>query len=220
MKALDIEDPQFQFYLRNLEETHEIAASIGASKPDNELAERVHLEVGFIAPIEVANYCQHMTLKWLKEKNPYIADLLISACNRNGIMPTPSLMTVLSQAAEMRLNGEPAGTPDKLKNESAQQQALTLMANLIFAGDSLREASRKAARWHRNNFSKLKRQKASTLETYYTEKMRSPGIEDDLFDNWRRNLDLRDEQRLNKLWQEIRQHLQPADDDLTGVRRR
>ena len=120
----------------------------------------------------------------------------------------------------MRVNGDPAGTPDKLKNENAERQALVLMANLIYAGDSLLVASRKAAQWRHDTFPELKRKKASTLEAYYAEKMRRAGVEHELFSNWRKNQDHRDEEQLDEQWQTIRELLQPADDDLTGVRRR
>lgn len=124
---------------------------------------------------------------WKESGNPYYIDAAFMLLAQFGGKPTETMMMEDNLARTARFNGSPSGTADSIKSQNAEWRALTLMANLIFNGLTLRDASRKAASYYAINYPDLKQKKASTLERFYSQKIRKLGVEEDFFRNWKKN---------------------------------
>lgn len=220
LRILDTTEPGYIETLQSINYARTIGQEIGTYKRETYLFELVTLEVSLLAPLEVARWCGNMAARWCTERNPHIADMLTLCCHNYGFAPPPSVLQVITEAASLRLTGAAAGTADKLQNDAARGQAMILMANLIYNGDSLKDAASKAARWHRDNFPELKRLKASTLETYYVREFRRSGTEADLFKGWDRMKPMREFEGQPGAWRALSDSLPLADSELTGTRRR
>jgi hypothetical protein len=214
MRFLDLTDPQYLFHKNITDFTYrDVDQKLGSkSDPDRHLAQLVQLEVQMIAPFEIAALCRQYAYMWRKEKNPHCADLIAMACQQYNFVPPPSVVKVLAEAATARVEGFPAGTAKRLRIENAKHQALRLMANLIYSGDTQEAAGSKAAQWHHDNFPDLKL-KAGTLDQYYRKEYRETGVEGWLFELWNRCPEIKEQ------WKAIKDELPFADITLIGSRR-
>lgn len=116
--------------------------------------------------------------KWKETGNPYHMDLAFILLAQQGITEGTETMKIEALAAAgARFNGDPAGTAECIKNDDAESAALNFMVNLVIRGMSVTDASRKAASYYAMRFPAQKRKKASTLEGYYSKKIRATGRE-------------------------------------------
>lgn len=115
--------------------------------------------------------------EWKKTKNPYYVDLAFMLLADLGGVPTETMAQEDIAARRARFYGAPIGTPDSIQNECAERATLMLMANLVIRGAKMGEAAKKAASYYHQRYPRLKRKKASTLEVYYSDRIRKSGIE-------------------------------------------
>lgn len=119
--------------------------------------------------------------RWIETGNPHYIDAAMLVCQRAGIEPTQTMRREQAQAAEKRIFGAPPGTANKLRRENLLEHLLILMANMIFQGESLRDAARRAQTAQKNIGTDLKHYKASSLERYYAERWRNSKLEREFF---------------------------------------
>ncbi|MER1948749.1 hypothetical protein [Stutzerimonas stutzeri] len=150
--------------------------------------------------------------EWRKNGNPFYIDAAFMLLYQVGGTPTETMIAEDAAARAARFNGSPAGTPDSIKNDNAEWSALMLMSNLVFNGVSLRESALKAASYYSIKYPGLKRKKASTLERFYSQKIRKRGVEDDLFRNWRKH----STPEQGAQWREISKAIPECPVDLIG----
>ena len=120
-------------------------------------------------PAHIVNLClsiAELVSRWAKSRNPYYMDAAIAQCSKWGAPITSTIQHEFIAAAELRIRGCPAGTPNKVKKEAMLESALMLMVNLHIAGLSVAEASRKAQTYSGDTFM------ASGLARRYGERMR------------------------------------------------
>lgn len=220
LQRLDVYTPEFQQRLKELKQLEEISARIGTANKATQTAERVLYEVGQIAPPEVARNCGEHVFQWFTDKNPYRIDAVMVICNEQGIEPTPTIIKLATEVAKSRTFGQLAGRSDKLIKESIKSHVFKLMLNLIYHGESLKDAADKAAQWKRDNYPDIKDFKASSLEKEYSGKFRrktkfGDKLEDFYFARW----DKYQTAQQRAQWLRITNDLPIADEDLLGVRR-
>lgn len=167
----------------------------------------------------LAEFCAGHIYKWRKDRNPHHVDLALYMLIANGVDPTPTLIKVIGEVAAARLNGDLAGTANKLAKENFKNQAFTIMLNLTFAGAKIDEAASKAAQWYKMNFATPI--KASSLEKDYAKVFRKAdkqGItqEQEYHFFWSKNKS----QEAIDWWKLAREKMPLADSDIAGVRRR
>lgn len=119
--------------------------------------------------------------QWVETRNPHYLDVAVILCGAWSLPITETVQEQLGKAAKLRMTGGAAGTPDKIAKETALGNALMLMANLIYEGLTVPQAASKAAAIHTTH-------KASSLERYYSERVRKVGLEAELFTNWERTV--------------------------------
>lgn len=220
LKRLDVSDPEFQERLKALKHLEGISARLGTAKPALQTAQRVMYELKHIAEPVLAMFCADHVYEWHQDKNPHHIDMVMMVCDENSIEPTPTIIKLAAKVAQARMTGDPAGKPDKLLKENIKRQVFRLMLNLIYAGETLKDAADKAAQWKRDNYPGTHDFKASTLDKEYTQRFRSvhpDGMtaEEFYFKAWDRY-----STELTTLhWAKIKNALPFADDDLLGVRR-
>lgn len=205
---------EYQRHRKMMEHAHKVAQDLGRDNPDTELADAVRLEMKCSGPWELAIVASELAYKWRATRNPHYMDLAMLLCQELQVTPSPSLVNASSEAAHERFNGEPKGTPGKVKKESEKWQTFTLMMNLIYHGLTLPKAASKAAHWMKENGTADYRQ-ASSLEKQYPKEVREPGIEAEHFttwDNW-----LTDSQK--EEWRKVIETLPDADVWQQGSRR-
>lgn len=123
----------------------------------------------------------HNFKKWIETGNPHYVDAAMMTCHRAGIEPTPTMRQEQARAAEKRMFGDPPGTANKIRKENLLEHLLILMANMIFQGESPRDAARRAQTAQEKIGTELKHYKASTLERYYSERWRNTKLESEFF---------------------------------------
>jgi hypothetical protein len=205
--------------LETRERLKRAAMEVGLFNDDRHTARCVRDEMGLFASLEFALFCQSHVYAWRKEKNPYYIDLIMMGCKQFDIMPPPALLAVIAETATARFDGDPSGTAAKVMNDNFRGQAITLMLNLIYAGDKLGTAASKAAQWYSTTFPSAKRLKASHLERLYSDQYRKTGIEKEHFSEWDIQSERRENEGLPQYWQKVREVLPMADDELAGNRR-
>jgi hypothetical protein len=222
MRRLDINDPEYLKQLRELENVWRISASIRTVDKDLQLSELVRLELGFlVSELRHAIDISELAYKWSRERNPYLVDLIVIVCNRLGIEPPPSLLRVITEAATLRFNGDPAGTSAQIKKESALSHTYNLMLNLIYHGATLADAASKAADWKKNWYGHLRQTKASTLQKNYQRIFIDTNRQQARFDIWNRHESIgAEDEGVREAWIKLAESLPKADADLTGVRNR
>ncbi|WP_404375981.1 hypothetical protein [Vreelandella aquamarina] len=244
MKALETEEYKRQ--LDMLDEEWRIHEKLEKLTPERQAQKEyayAKLEARNALGWDEGDIVAGLIYRWLTERNPYHIDLAVMYCHQHGLMPPPVLWRYMGEVATKRFNGEaPAGTPAKITKEQTKTNAMILMANLIFYGDTIEAAASKAAAYY-------VRHKASTLQKEYVKRWRKPykrsslhpdelkkaaatlGMEVDLrdvpippanleeehFQRWREQGFIPDEWR--EQWCQLREQLPEADPDLKGERR-
>lgn len=150
--------------------------------------------------------------KWKERGNPFYIDAAFILLAQTGGTPTETMLQEDTAARAARFHGSPAGTSDAIKNENAEWAALMLMANFIFNGISLGDSARKAAAYYSIKYPDQKRKKASTLERFYTQKIRNPGLEGELFATWGKH----PTPEWSAQWAEIAQAIPECPEELIG----
>lgn len=212
MKGLD--SKEYRYFRKNLDHVHNLARDMGMADEDLQLAETAQLELKFSGPWELAIAASEMVYRWRKSRNPHYMDLAVLLCHETGIQPPPAVMQAASEAANERFNGDPTGTPDKIKKESDKWRHYTLMMNLIYHGLSLPRAASKAARYMKDQGIEQYRH-VSSLEKQYPKEVRATGIEKRHFENWDKWLD----EPTRQAWRRIIELLPEAEDFQKGGRR-
>lgn len=205
-----------------LENAWRIADELGDPTPESvKVFELVSLEMKFRAKFEVAMNVASLASQWIKTGNPFCIDRAVVTCFAAGVEPSPSLQHVIAQVARRRLEGTiSSGTPEKLAVEDAKQRTLLFIANLIHSGETKDRACSKGAARHARDFPHLKPLKASTLDRYYSDEWRTPGLdgltrEGRTFPRW----DEYKDEATREEWESIAKDAPEADDDLRGERR-
>lgn len=173
--------------------------------------EMMHVNIERAKVLDIAAHVK----SWKETKNPHYIDLAMLMMSEAGCQPTETLATEGNVARLLRFNGSPAGTAASIKNESAEMQALHLMANLIYQGMTLWASAEKAASYYAIKYPSYKQKKASTLERFYTRKIRATGIERDFFHAWNKNMDGKASEYAT-YWQAFSDAIPPCPDDLKG----
>lgn len=251
MKAL--ETGEYKRQLAMLDEEWRIHEKLGGMTPERK-AQKEHayakLEARHALGWDEGDTVANLIYRWLTERNPYHIDLAVMYCHQHGLMPTPALWRCAGDVATKRFNGEaPAGTPAKISREQIKTNALILMANLIFYGDSDEVAASKTAAHYAKRHPNIKPYMASTLQKEYVKRWRKRykpsllhpdelkkaadtlGMEVDLSDMPTPPANLEEEHFQNwreqgfipdewrEQWQQLREQLPEADPDLKGERR-
>lgn len=219
MKQIDTNSREYLDCREALDNMERIAKETGMFDADMHAAKSIGEEMRLIAPLEFALFSRAKAYQWRKEKNPHYIDLIMMGCKQFDLVPPPALLAVMAETATARVDGDPSGTAAKILNDNFRGQALTLMLNLIYAGDSLSYSASKAAQWHKTTFSDAKQLKASSLERYYSDHLRKTGGEREYFSEWDMQSERRKSEGLPEYWQKVREVLPLADDELTGNRR-
>lgn len=190
-------------------ESWRIAAELGSPVPDalkvyESVLQEFH-QGGM--PQETVYGTAEFVYEWKVSRNPCYIDFVLLRCSVYGVTPGETLMHEVGEAASLRIHGEPAGTPEKILKESILGIALNLMANLVCMGYPLRTAARMAQTRQKYEAHIVTGHKASTLEKYYTERVRQTGAE-------QRIKESRAQQSSETLaeWQRIADALPPASD--------
>lgn len=150
---------------------------------------------------------------WKETKNPYYMDKAFLFLAKHGGTPSETMLAEDLAVRTARYNGSLSGTADSIENDDAEWAALVFMANLIFRGMAMKQASWKAAHYYSFRFPELKRKKASTLERYYAQKIRAAGFEEDFFRAWHR---IHSEPEWERQWEKIARGFTDCPDDLIG----
>lgn len=220
LKRLDVNHSEFQQRLKELKHLEEISSRLGTEKPALQTGQRIMYELQHIADPILARFCAQHVYEWYADSNPHHIDIVMMICDENGIEPTPTIIKLAAKVARSRMTGGPSGTAENLKKENIKRQVFTLMLNLIYAGELLKDAADKAAQWKRDNYPYTQDYKASTLNKEYAQKYRRAGpdgltTEKLYFEMWNRH---GNELRKSE-WQKIGSGLPLADEDLIGMRR-
>ncbi|QSR35218.1 hypothetical protein CFI10_09450 [Marinobacterium iners] len=218
MKELN-DNPDYVLHAERLAHCERVAEELGMADPDTQLYDRLSLELTFLAPFEVAQIVVDYACKWRKTRNPHYVDYAVAVCFESGIQISPTLQQVISEVALARVNGALSGTPEKIMRESAKLYAFRVMANLIFAGCTLKAASKKAAFQVAGIYKMLKPFKASTLEKEYVDDMRKPGLESEYFSRWEKHTEEREAEGSAQFWRDAAAKWPEVGSDLTGERR-
>lgn len=149
---------------------------------------------------------------WKATRNPYYIDLAFMMLSSLGGQPTETMLQEDLAARTARFYGSPSGTAENIQNEGAEWAALLFMANLVIRGATCAEASRKAASFYSLRYPHLKRKKASTLEGYYSKRVRKSGLEQDLI----RSMERDRQPDWDRQWQEISDAIPACPPDLVG----
>lgn len=148
--------------------------------------------------------------RWVETGDTSFVDDAIRYCELENLPVSDNLRKHLAQAATKRLK-----SPSRAVREGIKEAAFKVMANLIFNNASLKEAAGKAAMWiaAQNAGYVLK---ASTLEKDYTKDFRgNPSIEEELFEEWRRNSGA----KYSNEWDKLRATIPEPTDEERGERR-
>lgn len=146
--------------------------------------EKVFAENRFITTVKNARRLGNLAADWEITKNPYYIDLAILLCDEIKIEITPALQDCITKTAKQRMAGGTAGTLDEIKKGDAKEHTLIFMMNCIYVGDSLPIAASKAVTFHKKTYPELKSYTTLTLERYYRNEIRTPGIEKEYFKEW------------------------------------
>lgn len=251
MKALETEEYKRQrAMLDNEWRIHEKLEELTPERKARKEYAYAKLEARHALGWDEGDIVANLIYRWLTERNPYDIDLAVMYCHQHGLMPPPVLWHYVGEVATKRFNGEaPAGTPEKITREQIKTNALLLIANLIFYGDTLEAAASKAAAHYAEQCPSIKPYKASTLQREYVKHWRKRykpslfhpdelkkaadalGMEVDLSDMPAPPATMEEEHFQNwreqgfipdewrEQWRQLREQLPEADPDLTGERR-
>lgn len=215
-------DAELARFKEQLENEWRIGEELGDPTPyHRKVFELVRLEVGCRSSFEMAMNVASLASQWITTRNPFCIDRAVVSCFAAGIEPPPSMQHLIAQVAHLRLHNKTlSGTPQKLANETAKQDALLFIANLIHTGENKAAACSKGAARHATIYPQLKRLKASTLDIYYSAEWRTPDSagetrESRMFAHWNGSKS----EAVRSEWARIAKDALEADDDLRGERR-
>lgn len=103
-----------------------------------------------------------------RDGNLVRADYVQVLCERHNFQPTETMREIFSKAAAKRLKDENSGTFSKIVRDSKSSARLTWVAHLIAAGNTLKDACRKAAVLSKMEWPDDKPTKASSIEKEYS----------------------------------------------------
>ncbi|MBA2483094.1 MAG: hypothetical protein H0V39_01465 [Nitrosomonas sp.] len=199
---------------KELAELHESLTKQGINDPLSQIYDLVFLEMSYASgDIDFTSTIASLVYNWKKEGHSYYIDKAQLLCYERGLIPPPTVMQSIIEETNKRLKSKKSAAV-RIEKGNHKFRTLLLMANLIFYGDTLEEASSKAAQWMKDIL-KITPIKASTLEKYYLEEFRNNGYEAKYHRNW--NKWIEPDVRLE--WERINNILPTASEGLKGSRR-
>ena len=213
-----LENPAYLEEREHIAEQYRIMRDFSdeTSKYDQlEMGEYLKLELKFITGDNLlASRLAQEAMNWFVDKNPFHVYRVADFCGKNNFEMSPTLSNIFITVSTAMLQGYPSisGTLAEIEKVEKKNKAMLLICNLIYLGETLKEASNKAAKNHGS-------MKASTLETEYTKKFRKKNpnqlsMQDFLFASW-------DRYREEKIegWDELSRSLPLCDPEQEGSRR-
>jgi hypothetical protein len=163
----------------------------------------------FADPVQAATIA-NLLQRWIETHTTAYLDDAVIYCEDNALPILPVLSREIARAARHRRGGKPS----KGEREGIKDGAFRVMANLILAGATDREAAGKAAVWSQGTPHPMK---ASSLEKEYSLTWRrgDPSLEDEL----RTFAEDHPDPETDAAWRELRRVMREPTDEERGERR-
>jgi len=108
----------------------------------------------------------------VRTRNPFYTDKAVTLCNLYDFELTPTMQKVVAATSVARISGAPSGTFEKIQRDGRNEAAAGWTAHLVAVGNTIEEASEKAASLYELNFPHVKPKKASSISKYYEDNFR------------------------------------------------